>query len=394
MARYDVTYTCGHTGTVNLIGHHTYRERRFATLQESVCLDCYKEQQVQIAQEVTKERDFIPLCGGSQAQINWAMSIRIRILDELEKNYAQLLEQQELSPKEERLILLAIDALYQTDSAPQWIDWRDDSIEWILHDIKRKLLKTPTPTQVSQQQQKAMEKAQIEATARAEATLRPEHPCSETSAEITHTADIVCVRFPENREDFNTVVRGLGYEWDRAHRQWQRKLQINRTGSARDRAVELGHVLLSHDFCVCVFDADLRTGIIDGTFEQEHTRWIAVLVKGDYVGWFYIQWGHSEDYYDVARRIPKSRYYKPFVVVPPASFAELLDFAERYDFCLTKRAQEVVNQAKEQRQMMLVVRKDEPIPAPQKVVASVVPPVLAIPDRIEVAEELVDADHD
>lgn len=392
MARYDITYACGHTGTVNLIGRHSYREYRLSYLESGACLDCYKEQQAQMAQEVTKERDLIPLTKGSQAQIDWAMSIRLKILDALEQWQTQL-EQQELSSKDERVLLLAIDALYQTDSAPQWIEWRDWSIEWILRDIRKKLLNTPTPAQVEQQRRKEIEQAQVEAFARSEATIRPVQPVTETLAEISYTQDTVCVRFTENREDFNEVVRRFGYTWERTHRRWQRTLQVTRTGPSRERAIELGHVLLTHNFCVCTFDAELRTGIIDGKFEPEQTRWIAVLAKGDCAGWFYIQWGGNEDYYEVARRIPQSRYYKPFVAVPPTSFDTLLDFAERYDFRLTKRAQEVVIRAQEQRQAMLVVKKEQPVPASQKVAASAIPPVLAIPGQVSIDTEFIDADE-
>ncbi len=392
MAQYTISYACGHTGTVRLIGHHSSRESKLARLKNEYCFDCYKEQRLQAAQAETKERELVPLLG-TEPQINWAMSIRIRLLDELETMEARL-DQLGLSPEEEQLTLLTIDALYKVDSAHQWIEWRDWDVALILRDLKKKLLAAPTPAQVAQQQQEAMKRAQAEAFALAEAALRPEQPVTETLAEITCTVDVVCVRFPENREDFNSLVRHLGYAWDRDSRRWERKLRIDRTGPARERAIEVGHTLLTHSFCVCAFDQDLRAAIIAGVFEPEQTRWIAAFMTGDCAGWFSIRWGTHEDYYEVARRIHLSRYHKPFVAVPPVSFDKVLDFAERYDFRLTKGAQDVAKQAREQREAMLVVKKEKPAPGTKKIVASTAPPVLEVPEHVEVAEEFSDADHD
>jgi dsDNA-binding SOS-regulon protein len=392
MAQYSITYACGCTGTVNLIGSHSSREWKLARLTNEICFACYKEQQLQAAQAATKERELVPLLG-TEKQINWAMSIRIKILDELERLETRL-AQSEVSPEEGQLTLLVMDALYKVDSAHQWIEWRDWGIGMILRDLKQKLLAAPTPARVAQQQREAMEQALAEAAALAEATLRPEQPVTETLAEITCTEHAVRVRFPENREDFNSLVRGLGYTWDGDSHRWERTLRVDRTGPARERAIELGHILLSHSFCVCAFDHDLRAAIIAGAFEPEQTRWIAVLMTGDLAGWFYIQWGTREDYYEVARRIHLSRYHRPFVAAPPVSFDKVLDFAERYDFRLTERAQEVAKQAREQREAMLVVKKEKPVSRVTRTVASTVPPVLAVPERVEVAEEFSDADHD
>ena len=46
--------------------------------------------------------------------------------------------------------------------------------------------------------------------------------------------------------------------------------------------------------------------------------------SGKYKGWFAIEWRRNEDYYEVARKLPRSRYGKPFVVVPQEYFDEVL----------------------------------------------------------------------
>lgn len=392
MARFEITYACGHTGTVQLTGKHSFRDWKLAQLKTQDCLECYKEKRSQVAAQETTKRDLIPLIG-TENQVKWALDIRIWLLNELETLETRFSQTEELS-EEGKLTLQVIDMLYQVDSAHQWIEWRGWNIVDILRDLKKKVLAVPTSTQVAQQQQQTLERAQMEAIALAEATLRPEQPLTEVLAEITYSEDVVHVRFSEIREDFNSLMRNLGYTWDRDNRRWERKLlRRERTGPARERAIELGHVLLSHNFCVCVFDHDLRDAIIAGVFEPEQTRWVAKLTQSEYAGWFYIQWGPREDFYDVARRIKGSRYHKPFVAVPPASYEIVLDFAERYDFRLTRGAQEAVTQARELREATLVVKKAAPIPQPERTVASTKLPILKVPEQVEVAEEFLDSQH-
>jgi hypothetical protein len=389
MAKYEIIYACGHTGIVHVVGHASYREGRLAWLQSQVCFDCYKEHQLQAVRAQTEERALPPL-QGSDAQVHWAASIRLKILQAAEKLHVQ---QPASSPEEERLRLLALDALLRETSAAQWITWRDWPVSLIMQEITQTLLATPTQAQLARQQEEARARAQAEAWALAEATLRPPAPVTETLAEITWTESAVQVRFPEKREDFNEIVRGLGYSWNYEKRRWERRVRVERTGPARERAIELGHVLLSHHFCVCTFDDTLRTAIIAGVFEPEQTRWISVLVSGEYTGWFAIQWGHREDYYMVARHISLSRYAKPFVVAPPSSFEEILDFADRYAFRLTMRAQDLVEQARKQREAMLIVRKEKPMTSGPLHAASPRPPVLEMPEQVEIDAEFSDEDY-
>jgi len=49
MAKYQVTYGCGHTGTVDLIGPTKQRENRLEWLATQLCPDCWKEKQAKEA---------------------------------------------------------------------------------------------------------------------------------------------------------------------------------------------------------------------------------------------------------------------------------------------------------------------------------------------------------
>lgn len=77
MAKYQVTFSCGHTSTVELVGKTSERERRILWYEQSgICPDCYKAQQEAkrtAAIDVCKD---LPQLVGSPKQIAWAEKIR------------------------------------------------------------------------------------------------------------------------------------------------------------------------------------------------------------------------------------------------------------------------------------------------------------------------------
>lgn len=381
MARYTISYTCGHSGEVNLIGPHRYRESRIAYLENGECFECYKQHSTQAAQEQAEALE-LPALVGSEKQIAWAEKLRIVKLNEIEA----AVERYE-DDKKYRQILMAVEHIGNETSAKQWIEWRYDSPEYIITRVLKALLAAPTEEQKRAQQEAQTQAEAIKRAALVEATIRPESSVSETAAEITISDKTISVVFPEIREDFNGLVRSLGYTWSNGC--WQRTIG-SFAGTVGDRAVELGHILLSRGFLVRAFDDDLRSRIVAGVYMPEQTRWITRRMGGKYTNWFAIQWGQHEDYYQAARKIENSRYSRPNVVAPPAQFAQVLDFAQRYDFHLSNGAQEVVKSAREDQERMIVVKK-EPVSSREKMPpVGEKPPVLVVPDSVAIADELRD----
>lgn len=281
---------------------------------------------------------------------------------------------------------MAVEHIGNETSAKQWIEWRYDSPEYIITRVLKSLLAAPTEEQKRAEQKAQAQAEAIKRAALVEATIRPENPVSETVAEISISDKTISVVFPEIREDFNGLVRLLGYIWSNGC--WQRTIG-SFAGTVGDRAVELGHILLSRGFLVRSFDDSLRSRIVAGVYTPEQTRWITKRMD---TGWFAIQWGQHEDYYQAARKIENSRYSRPYVVVPPAQFAQVLDFAQRYDFHLSNGAQEVVKSARTDKEQMIVVKK-EPVASREKMPpAGEKPPALMVPDSVAIAEELRDDD--
>lgn len=79
MAKYDVTYTCGHTETVELFGKTSERERKIAWMEQNcVCPSCYKEKQ-----QAEAETFDLPELTGTPKQISWAETLRNKVFREL-----------------------------------------------------------------------------------------------------------------------------------------------------------------------------------------------------------------------------------------------------------------------------------------------------------------------
>lgn len=83
--KYTVTFSCGHTGVVELFGKSADREKKLEWYQDTaVCPDCYKKswdmqrlEERQQAYENAKKMN-LPALTGSDKQIAWAVTIRDR----------------------------------------------------------------------------------------------------------------------------------------------------------------------------------------------------------------------------------------------------------------------------------------------------------------------------
>lgn len=88
MAKYDVTYSCGHRGEVQLIGPGKDRERKLAWYgREALCPACYKAAkdaksaaENAASAQAAAERG-LPALTGSEKQVPWAETIRAEALD-------------------------------------------------------------------------------------------------------------------------------------------------------------------------------------------------------------------------------------------------------------------------------------------------------------------------
>ena len=190
--------------------------------------------------------------------------------------------------------------------------------------------------------------------------LRPQSPKTETVAWVHIAGHLVSVHFPEKRDDFREIVKGLEYQWSDPY--WQRTIQ-DKDGTPLDRAAELCHRLLDGGFCVSPPNVAVQDKALAGDYEYDGKRWITAFKAKSGRSYFLIRWARREDMYDAAMRIAAAHYDKETygVKVPAEQYDQVLDFAERYRFVMDEKAQAMVQDARIMRESALLVTNYAPV---------------------------------
>lgn len=135
MAHYNIAYTCGHTGRVELYGKMTDRERTINQMQAHACPACMAKKANEDA-----AANGLPLLTGSDKQIIWANDIRTQFL----AIFRELEEKAATAPETKRAELVAAMHDYRariiTQDSSAWISnrYNYDSPRAIIMDMKCK----------------------------------------------------------------------------------------------------------------------------------------------------------------------------------------------------------------------------------------------------------------
>lgn len=334
MAKYEGTYACGHGGVINLIGPLKDREWRKEREFSKLCPDCWKieleerkERENREAAEMAKEME-LPELSGSPKQIAWANTLRQRLIEQFEAltetDFRSLSRRYRLEIDEEAAKRILYFILENRTSAKYFIESRYD-IDWLIFTEYKPAMKTEEDVERERAEK------ELEEQIRAEASLFPEERKTDAVAEIHIVESGVSVT-SEWHESFPPLLRSLNYRWD--GKQWHRLIDET-TGSAEDRAAELGNRLLNAGFPIRIFDEKVRQMAVDGTFVPEQKRWI-LKVKGEER--FAISWTDGSDLYRKARSLPGSRWARPYVLVSVEHASEVEEFAELYGFRFGREA--------------------------------------------------------
>ena len=85
MAKYEVTYECGHVVVEQLYGKYEDRYSYINRAKNRPCPECIKKHNLEVSQEYT-EAHSLPELKGSEKQIAWATCLRVDALEALEHN--------------------------------------------------------------------------------------------------------------------------------------------------------------------------------------------------------------------------------------------------------------------------------------------------------------------
>lgn len=91
MAKYSVTYACGHEGTIQLFGSMDKREKQLEIAAAKLCPECYRKKKETERAEINKEAERksdaegLPKLTGSEKQIAWANTLRLKELKSIDE---------------------------------------------------------------------------------------------------------------------------------------------------------------------------------------------------------------------------------------------------------------------------------------------------------------------
>lgn len=349
--KYDGIYSCGHEGTVNIVGPTKDRQWKIDREFSGLCPDCYRKQieKERAAKNEAAERESeemeLPELSGTPKQISWANTIRVEIIKELSSEIASAIEKNEnvveffdafgdyLKIKLPDLEKVE-DLLIQKTESRFWIDRRSWRFIRYAEEARRELEeneKNAIPEEVRQEMEN--EEAAL--------TVEPENWEKDGIVVISVKSGRIEARYPRN-DDFRKIVKSLGYVWDEV---WHKKI-TEYSGPESDRVAELGNKLLADGFTVRFPNKESMDMAISGNFSPECTRWVKYNSEKKKLA---VNWkGHDDDLYYAAKKISGAKWSRDTrsMMVPVEFYREVLDFAETMEFKISTRAEKEIESFK------------------------------------------------
>lgn len=339
MAKYNVIFSCGHEGSLNLIGPRKTREWRIKQAEESgLCPDCYakymqekRERENKEAEQQAKEME-LPQLEGSEKQVAWAIKLRNKFIERItevaetkEKTYFEA--HQKHSKKAERYLKTLDHILRTQTSAVFYIDNRNEYAEDIIDSFKEEYKKGfgEVPTE--------------EMEVVAESTVSPKVIEHEEIIEITKENNILIAKCEKNevaRKIFKELKLNFNGRWERTIKETN--------GPIEDRIAELGNKLLNAGFRVCILDENIRNKAINADYECECTRWIKATKDKLVIRWE----NYDSELYNKAKSLPGAYWKDGRMLIGVCHYKEVQDFAELLEFKFTIAALNLIENYKKQ----------------------------------------------
>lgn len=313
MAKYSVTFSCGHEETVELYGKTADRERKIEWMENyAVCSECYQRHKKE-QEEARKAKRNLPDLDGTPKQVAWAEKIRDGMFLDWEKiaNF-----------KDKRALKFAAYLKGQI-TARFWIDNRGKAIRELVEEWRE-----------NEEKLDAIEASKdLEAAAKGEATVYPENELTKDIAEIDYTEKTVEIESPKN-EIIIATVKAADYKWDMEKHRWCLEVTITR-GKAEDRVAEIGNLLLNAGVPVRIYDENIRRKAVVADFLPQKHQWVLKSNENE-VKIFWRNKRHS--LYDEAKRLPHAKYREGTMRVLSRYFAEIREFVKLYDLGVSEAA--------------------------------------------------------
>lgn len=340
--KYSGTYICGHQGYVNVIGPHKEREWKINRAFSHLCPECEKAQyEAKIiednnaAAKKSKEME-LPALTGSEKQITWATTIRVKFVESF---YKFIEDGKTFYYKDKRKISeedlrLAFDMFIETQTkASAWIDKRTNSVDQNLEMIYDAFLNEKK----AQKQLEIIKELEEESI---EFTVKPENSCKSGSVILMNFDKEVTAKYTKD-ESFIKIVKRQRFRWNGSV--WKHKID-EFSGSADDRIASLGNALLANGFTVQFPNEKTKNLAVCGTFEKECVNWIMFDTTAKKLA---ISWeGHNDSFYQKSKLLPSAKWKDGSMLVPVEFYREVEEFSQIMKFKISNSAKEAIERYK------------------------------------------------
>lgn len=369
MAKYYGTYSCGHEGYVEAFGPTKQRQWKIEKEFSGMCPECCRkiaeeQRRKENAAAKKKSEDMeLPDLTGSEKQIAWANVLRLKFID----NFNEIIEKIEKNEKD-GIILKKSDEVKRKFSLDElksilyyacenkteskyFIDTRYDHIISIIFDLFNEWEKYKEESEIPDDIKTEMEKE------KAELTVTPENgPEKNGIVKIIYGQNNGSVQSIYEKDDyFRSIVKEYGYKWNGDC--WEKEIS-EFTGSADERAAELGNALLDAGFTVRFPDKSSKEKAISASFEKECYNWIKYSSSKEKL---FIRWnGWDDSIYKNAIRLPGAKYSNGCVYVPIERYREVNDFADTMGFKFSKKSLDEIEKLKLLEENFEKVNVDKP----------------------------------
>ena len=321
MAKYDIKYVCGHEGTVNLFGPTKDRNRRVEWLHTVLCPECKKAEEEKARKEKEQELG-LPDLIGSEKQIDWAGRIRQSICG-MSKDTFELRACAREGLTREALDKAMEYALSQ-ENASWWIENRRDRLSSfaaaVLEEIKEDELENSPEAKA----------------VKGEMTIaEPEEKKTSTVCALTSTSNAILVK-SDRDEHIRLTVKAHGFRWDGARSAWVKEV-TEMTGPVKDLMPDTARILLENGITVKTYESVIRA-VNSGSYERECHRWVGASREGDRL---VINESKGVNNYPDG----KWTYRGDYVMVDPAKWREVREFADMNGYKITRKAEEMLRKA-------------------------------------------------
>lgn len=343
MAWYYGTYSCGHEGRTNIVGPEKNRQQKADWIFSRLCPECHKkekqaelERQMIDAEEKSKKMD-LPALTGTEKQIAWANTLRVKIIEKIENNIAKVEESKlsnfpfcrrdgskEIMSTTKGEMMCALDyAVKKYTEARFWIDNRDNFK--LFSDFFEEYRDSVSEAIITEDIKREMQDHDEIATA------RPDSGSLKNGVvKIKYCNNSLIAEYVKDSE-FMSFVKKLGYRWNGSS--WAKRI-TEYTGSAEDRAAELGNTLLGGGFTVQFPNAGIKECAVSGNYIPENDRWIKFFDQK-----LVITWSQRNDtLYNAAKKLPGARWRDGSMRVDLEFYREVEDFAETMGFSISRMA--------------------------------------------------------